>query len=361
MMEELTAFDIRHFMNFIDNITFSEMFNMFFIPITILIAFIFLGIWINRLIKQKINSRFENDDITLQYVMIRSFQGLPGTWCTITGIYWSINSLEIAPPVTSLLSYFIFIFLVLTICRVISNGLAGFFDLYTQKNANMPKTTLFTNIAMVLIYAIGVVIILDHMGISVAPILTAMGVGGMAVALALQDTLANVFSGMQLIITKQIKIGDYIKLDHNDPGQVSDISWRYTTLHTPLGNAVIVPNKTIAGATILNYNVPITDITIVIPIGVGYESDLEQVEQVTLEVANDITSQCDPEMTIKPTLFFTEFADSSINFEVRLHCSNFTTRGRMRHMFIKAITARYREEGINIPFPIRTVHMTKEN
>lgn len=360
-MEELTAFDIQHFMDFIDNITFSEMFNMFFIPITILIAFILLGIWINRLITNKVNKHFDTDELTLQYVMIRSLQGLPGTWCTITGIYWSINALDIAPPVTSLLSYFIFIFLVLTICRVVSNGLSGFFDLYAQKNTNMPKTTLFNTIAMVVIYAIGIVIILDHMGISVAPILTAMGVGGMAVALALQDTLANVFSGMQLIITKQIKIGDFIKLNNSEAGQVSDISWRYTTLHTPLGNAVIVPNKTIAGATVLNYNVPITDITIVIPIGVGYESDLDQVESVTLEVANNITNECDPDMDIKPTLFFTEFADSSINFEVRLHCSDFTIRGRMKHLFIKAITARYRKEGINIPFPIRTVQITKEN
>ena len=200
---------------------------------------------------------------------------------------------------------------------------------------------------------------LQEYGISVAPILTAMGVGGMAIALGLQETLANIFSGLQLIISKQMRVNDYIKLSTGDEGRVTDINWRFTTI-TPAsdGSVVVIPNKTIAGSITTNFSMPRDDIVITIPIG--------QVERVTLEVARDVMMRVDgyqPNFDDKgvdrnplaPAVRFHTFGESSIDFNTFLHSTQFKAQFVLKHEFIKEITRRYREEGIDIPFPIRTI------
>ena len=118
---------------------------------------------------------------------------------------------------------------------------------------------------------------------------------------------------------------------------------------------VVIPNQKIASAIITNYSLPRKDIIIKIPIGVAYNSDLEQVERVTLEVATKVLEEVDQEIDIAPAVRFHTFGESSIDFNVILHSSNFDHQFILKHEFIKALTKRYREEGIEIPFPIRTI------
>ena len=118
---------------------------------------------------------------------------------------------------------------------------------------------------------------------------------------------------------------------------------------------VVVPNQKIASSNITNFSMPRRDIVIRIPIGVAYDSDLEQVERVTVEVAEAILKQVDKDVKIKPAVRFHTFGDSSINFNVVMHSSRFDHQFLLKHEFIKALTKRYREEGIEIPYPIRTV------
>ena len=183
-----------------------------------------------------------------------------------------------------------------------------------------------------------------------------MGVGGMAVALALQETLANIFSGLHLILSKQLRIGDYIMLSTGETGRVTDITWRFTTI-VPVGesNMVVIPNQKIASATITNYSMPRRNVIISIPIGVAYDSDLEQVEQVTIQVADEVLEDVDHAITKQPFVRFTAFGESSIDFNVFIQSSNFDNQALIKHEFIKRLTKKYRELGIDIPYPIRTV------
>jgi small-conductance mechanosensitive channel len=226
------------------------------------------------------------------------------------------------------------------------------------KSKDLPRTTLLNAIVNVIIYAMGVLVILQYYGISIAPILTALGVGGMAVALALQETLANIFSGLHLIISKQLRLGDYIKLSTNEEGRVTDITWRFTTI-VPVGegNMVVIPNQKIASSIITNYSMPRHDIIIKIPVGVAYDSDLQKVEDVTLEVAHQVLESLGEKIddNRKPSVRFYNFGESSIDFNVLLHSARFDDQFRLKHEFIKALTARFRQEGIEIPFPIRTI------
>ena len=218
-----------------------------------------------------------------------------------------------------------------------------------------------------IIYSTGFLIILQYYDISITPIITALGVGGMAVALGLQETLANIFSGLQLILSRQIRVSDYIRLNTGDEGRVMDINWRFTTIMPAAGGSeVVIPNKTIAASITTNYSRPQDDIVITIPVGVAYDSDLDQVERVTLAVATEIMIAVDdyqprPDADGKdrnpmaPAVRFHTFGESSINFNVVLHSSQFGHQYLLKHEFIKALTKRYREKNIEIPFPIRTI------
>lgn len=222
-------------------------------------------------------------------------------------------------------------------------------------NKEENSISLFENIITFLLYIMAGLIILSHFNIEITPILTAMGVGGMAVALGLQETLQNIFAGLWLIVSKQLQTGDFILLSNGEQGQVTDITWRYTTVRSVMGNLIVIPNKSLASSIITNYNLPEKDITIKIPIGVAYDSDLEKVERVTLEVAHQIMHDMREVSEIPPRVIFHTLGDCSINFDVLLHSARFDMQLELKHKFIKAIMARYRKEGIDIPFPIRTI------
>jgi len=215
--------------------------------------------------------------------------------------------------------------------------------------------SLLQTILNAVIYIMAGLIVLSHFNISIAPILTAISVGGVAVALGLQETLQNIFSGVWLILAKQFRVGDFILLTTKEQGKITDITWRYTTVQSLMGNLIVIPNKNLASSVVTNYNLPEKDITIKIPIGVGYNSDLEQVERVTLEVANQVMHDMDEYSDKPPRVVFHTFGESSINFDLLIHSARFEMQLELKHRFIKALTARYRQEGIDIPYPIRTI------
>lgn len=258
--------------------------------------------------------------------------------------------LEILP---TLLKHATFLIVIFMGARYLSKAVVKIINSTIKRDEN--SATILDNILTTIIHVLAILIVLSHFNIAITPILTAMGVGGIAIGLGLQETLQNIFAGLWLIVSKQIQVGDFILLSTNQQGRVTDITWRYTTVQSTLGNLIVIPNKNLASSVITNYNLPQKDITIKIPIGVAYDSDLEQVERVTLEVANKVMHDMAEFSEIPPKVLFHTFADSSINFDVLLHSARFEMQLELKHRFIKAITARYRKEGIEIPFPIRTI------
>lgn len=333
------------------------------VPTCIVLGALTVGIITDRLIRRYINHHLAVDESTWKYVFIRSMHGVPIFFSFIIGLYWAIDAVEISPTLTKMLSYLLFTSNVITITRVLARTVDGVVTMYFERsNKDLPKTTLLNNILIGVIYVMGVLVILQYYGISIAPILTAAGVGGMAVALALQETLANIFAGLHLILSKQIRIGDYIRLGTGEEGRVTDIAWRFTTI-VPVGasNTVVIPNKTIAGANITNFSLPTRSLNISVPVGVAYDSDLALVERVTIETAKEVLARVDNNSNAKPLVRYTKFNDSSIDFAVILPSSQFDQQGLIIHDFIKALTDRYRIEGIDIPYPIRTVIQEQED
>ncbi|MFV0636940.1 mechanosensitive ion channel family protein [Mitsuokella sp. WILCCON 0060] len=344
-------------------IDWTHLMEMLFIPVCILAASLTIGIMLNKLINRRIENHLNIDESSWFYIFINALRGVPVSLCLVVGLYWIVNTINIIEPLTRLFSYILFTVIILSITRVAARTINGFISLHIERSQEkLPKTTLLNTILNVIIYAMGVLVILQYYGISIAPILTAMGVGGMAVALALQETLANIFSGLHLILSKQLRIDDYIKLSTGEEGRVTDITWRFTTI-VPAGggNMIVIPNQKIASSNITNYSMPRKDIVISIPVGVSYDSDLDQVERVTLEVAHDVMARIDKNVKFEPAVRFHTFGESSIDFNVVLHSSYFEHQFLLKHEFIKALTRRYREEGIEIPYPTRTVLQPDES
>ena len=343
-------------------IDWTHLMEMLFIPICILAASLTVGIMLNKLINRRIENHLNIDENSWFYIFINALRGVPVSLCLVVGLYWIVNTINIIEPLTRLFSYILFTVIILSITRVAARTINGFISLHIESSQQkLPKTTLLNTILDVVIYAMGVLVVLQYYGISIAPILTAMGVGGMAVALALQETLANIFSGLHLILSKQLRLDDYIKLSTGEEGRVTDITWRFTTI-VPAGggNMIVIPNQKIASSNITNYSMPRKDIVISIPVGVAYDSDLDKVERVTLDVAKEVMAQIDKDVKMEPAVRFHTFGESSIDFNVVLHSSYFEHQFLLKHEFIKALTRRYREEGIEIPYPTRTVLQPEE-
>ncbi|WP_110954447.1 mechanosensitive ion channel family protein [Anaerosinus massiliensis] len=338
------------------NINFVSTIEFLWIPACILLSCLTAGVLLNRFINRRLQEKYGSDPESLSYVFTNAIKGLPISWSIGVGLYMTITTIQMPERLLDFLSNILLGVILFTITRVAARTLVGMIDMHTQKNgSNLPKTSLLTNIVNIAIYVIGILIIMQSYGISITPIITALGVGGAAVALGLQETLANIFSGLHLILSKQIRLGDYIKLSSGEEGCVTDITWRFTMIQGLSNNVVVVPNQKIASAILTNYSMPKQDVSISIPIGVSYDSDLDHVERVTLEVADEIMQKFDHAHALKAAVRFHTFGESSINFNVSLHSNQFLNQFPLKHEFIKALTKRYREEGIEIPYPVHTI------
>ncbi|MEU1592214.1 mechanosensitive ion channel family protein [Streptomyces sp. NPDC005708] len=240
-----------------------------------------------------------------------------------------------------------------TAARVI----AGLVRTVTQSRSGVAgSASIFVNITRVVVLAMGFLVMLQTLGISIAPLLTALGVGGLAVALALQDTLANLFAGIHILASKTVQPGDYIRLSSGEEGYVVDINWRQTTVRQLSNNLVVIPNGELAKTNMINYTRPEQQLTVLVQVGVGYDSDLEHVEKVTTEVVAEVMTEIAGAVPDhEPAIRFHTFGDSRIGFTVILGVGEFSDQYRIKHEFIKRLHKRYRAEGIRIPAPARTV------
>ncbi|CAN5557103.1 hypothetical protein BH24ACT22_BH24ACT22_09470 [soil metagenome] len=205
-------------------------------------------------------------------------------------------------------------------------------------------------------FALAALIILQSLGVRITPLLAALGVGGLAVALALQETLANLFAGIVIILSRQLRPNDFVQLSSGEQGYVEDISWRNTTIRSLANNMIIVPNAELSSTIVTNYYQPEPQMSLLLTLGVSYASDLEHVERVTVEVATEVVTEIEGGIPDEePFIRFNNFGDFSIDFTVIMQTTEVVNQYLMMHEFIKRLHKRYGEEGIEIPFPIRSI------
>jgi len=226
-------------------------------------------------------------------------------------------------------------------------------------SSQLPATTLTQNAIRIGVVLLGVVLGLSNIGIAVTPMLTALGVGSLAVALALQPTLTNLVAGFLISFARQVRIGDVIELEQGQMGTVEDISWRTVTIREPAHTLVTIPNARMAELIVRNLSRPDPECAVVVPIGVAYGSDLDKVERVLISAATEVRdTQAIAVRTFDPLVRIMGFADSAVNLILVLRATHALERVTLQGMVLKSVYARFASEGIEIPFPQRVVHIT---
>lgn len=203
--------------------------------------------------------------------------------------------------------------------------------------------------------AFGILILLESYGISITPFLASLGIGSLAVALALQDTLSNFFAGVQILADRQIRLGDFIRMETGQEGVVERLGWRSTQIRLLSNTMLVVPNNKLTGSIIVNYDMPQREISVAVEGSVHYDSDLKKVEKIISAVAKEVLNSVPGGIkNYEPAVRFHTFGDFGIKFNVGLRAQSFVDQFLLKHEFIKRLHERFRQESIAIPYPLIT-------
>jgi len=325
-----------------------------------LVGAVILGLVVRSIAIKWIERLTAKTETRLDDVIINAIRGPSLLWFIILGLNLATRQVELAPLVQRWVDRLSLVMLIISFTWVSARALGGIINEYgTKIGGAMPVTSLTRNVARIVIIVLGGLFVLQALGISITPIITALGVGGLAVALAMQDTLGNLFAGMNIMMAKQIHVGDYIKLGSGEEGYVTDITWRTTTIRALANNSFLVPNNKLAQAIIINYSLPEPRMSLLVPIGVSYDSDPDQIEKILVEealkCAEDVPGLLkDPPPFVR---FIPGFGDSSLDFTLICQVREFVDQYLAQHELRKRIFKRFKAEGIEIPFPQRTLHV----
>ncbi len=338
-------------------------FNKIFIPAVIAVITA-SALFIVRGIVFKLLNRWAKRTMTkLDDIIISSFKIPSIYWCIAIGLYIGVDISELPKRYAFYFSKAINVVVILSVTLATANLIGKLFKNYVQNlDLPIPTTGLAHGLLKGIILIVGLLIILSSLGISITPLITALGVGGLAVALALQDTLANLFAGIHILMEKSIRVGDFVKLETGQEGYIEDITWRTTRVRMLPNNIVVIPNSKLSQSVVTNYYLPEKRMSLLIPIGVSYSSDPTRVEKILLEEAKKAAGEIpgllgDPEPFVR---FIPGFGESSLDFTLICQVSEFVDQYLAQHELRKRIFNRFKEEGIEIPFPHRTVYLREE-
>jgi small-conductance mechanosensitive channel len=284
-------------------------------------------------------------------------------WCLVLGLWVAIevaSELERLPrrlseQLATILEVSVIVSLTITVAGVVGTLVAR---ASASRALGGPVSGLARTAARGAVLVVGGLVLLAELGIKITPLLTALGVGGLAVALALQDTLSNLFAGMHLLADRPIRVGDYVKIASDVEGFVVDVGWRSTRVRMLANNIVVVPNKRVAESIITNYDLPESRLSLLVNVSVDYAANPDHVERILIEEATRAAREV-PGLLAEPAPFvrlIPGFGAYSLDFTLICQVASFTDQFLAQHELRKRILQRFRAEGIEIPFPTQ-VHV----
>ncbi len=272
-------------------------------------------------------------------------------WVTALGVHVAITTSSAPPAVLRLLDQTLAVLVVASITIVAARFVkSAVLRLSHGPGSQIASGTLFATVAQALVIVLGVLFTLSSLGIEITPLLTALGVGGLAVALALQPPLANLFSGIQLIASRQIRPGDYVALASGQAGYVEDINWRSISIREAGNNLVVVPNLVLAQEVFTNYRLPEPSVAAHVPLRVAYGSDLEYVERLAREAIGQLDrGMKEATASRDAVIHVVEFADTTVNLTVNFFVNGVTDHERARSEFLRQFYDLMKRDGIGSP------------
>jgi small-conductance mechanosensitive channel len=279
-------------------------------------------------------------------------------WCVAIAVWAGIRAGSLPAQVDLWASRLLVVLLITSVTLVMATISAGALQLaLVRRSAQGAVTGIANAVVRGTILLIGAIVLLNFLGVQIAPLLTALGVGGLAVALALQDTLGNLFAGIHILLEKPFAVGQWIAVDGLE-GKVLDIGWRTTRVLTTSEQMVVLPNSKIASSTIQNFHLPNAYMGVVAFFTVAYRSDLEQVISVVGAALDEMTRQDNDFDAMTPAeIWVRELGESGVSLGalVRMHSAHGDRLGR--DVVLRCILRCLKANGIETPFPQRVVHL----
>jgi small-conductance mechanosensitive channel len=339
------------------------MMNQWILPIAFIVGGTLLGTIVEKtVLKQLTRNAFRQRSLGRELVY-KSLDQILFLWFFLAGLLGAIATAPyidpkiIDPGIRTTIRNGIFVLWAFSVIVILARLSGTYISIFLQRRAGT-SVSLFSTIIKTAVIVLGSLTILQAVGVNVTPVIAALGIGGLAVSLAVKDTLENLMAGLSLLISKQVKTGDYIRLDSTYEGYVVDINWRNTTIRQLSNNIIFIPNSKLASSIFTNFHLPAKEISLSVGAAVGYGSDLEKVEQITLEVAKETMREVSPDFVTKePKVRFQDFGDFCINFTVSMHVPEFVDQFTAKHLFIKKLNQRYTQDGIRVPFPTRELYV----
>jgi small-conductance mechanosensitive channel len=324
---------------------------------SVLAASVICGYLVRVLLVRRLSAAFARTETDLDDLILASLKAHVPFWFLLGGLAAAVRISPYAQRASAVVERICAAGLAISL-SLAAAGLGGaLLARYTRRaGVSFAATSLTQNVLRAGVLACGALLVLANLGISIAPLLTALGVGSLAVALALKPTLSNLFAGLHIALARPIRVGDFVELEGGPRGYVEDIGWRATRIRELPNDSIVVPNARVADMIVKNYDLPDPEQAALVPVGVAYGSDLDHVERVTCEVARETLREVEGGVAgFEPFVRYGRFGESAIELTVVLRVRRFADQYLVIHEFIKRLKRRYEREGIEIPFPQRVV------
>jgi small-conductance mechanosensitive channel len=317
--------------------------------LTVVVAYA-IGLLVNWIVihwLQRLASKTEGqwDD-----VVVRELRKRIPLWSLLVGLRLALFHWPLAEKWVGLASNAILAAAVLSVTMALAAmavGLLG--DLAPRINPEVQVSGLMRNVVRGFIISVGLLVVLRGVGVEITPVLAALGVGGLAIALALQDPLANLFSGLFITLAGRVRMGDYVRLDTGAEGYVTDFSWHATKLRALPGNLIVVPNAKLAQAIITNYDRPTREMGFGVEITVEPDADLAEVERIGLGIAQAVMREVPGGVPgADVAVRFQAFSDLGVRCAIVVRASKFEDQFLIRHEIGKRLHEALKRAGIGM-------------
>ena len=345
---------------------FLWIFQMLIGPIITISVAMLLGLIVERIILAALQKLAEKSSWQGDDLIIGVLRGnLTFFWFLLLGIFWATQNAGLSSKNIQIIHQMLLIVFILSLIVVVSRIIIALIDLEPVTGKN-PVPSILNNLIRIFIYIIGFLFILQTLEVEITPLIAAIGAGSLGVSFALQNTLENLFSGIQITVAQRINPGDYVRLTSGEEGYVKDINWNNMQIQRWDNNTVVVPNSMLTSAILTNFHSPKKWMLVWVDIGVSYASDLEEVERITLEVTQELLEARVKDGALyggdfSPFIRYNTFSEFRVNFAVFFYIKEFMNQYLIKHELIKCLHKRYRQEGIDIPFPTRVLHHLSSN
>jgi small-conductance mechanosensitive channel len=323
-----------------------------------LLGAVLLGVIVRALVLKRMFELARRSESDLDDLLVRGFCGHLPFWFLLGGAAIAVHIAPMREDLQEFGSRIVAAVFTVSLTWAAAVFAAGWLRHRADRSgAGQQTTTLIEFTVRGIILGLGALLVLANLGIAITPLLAALGVGSLALALAIQPTLSNYFAGIHLSLARPMRVGDFVTLENGTQGYVVDIGWRSSRIRQLSNEVVVVPNGRLVEMVLTNHDMPQPELAVLVKVGVSYSSDLERVQAVTVDVAREVLREVEggiPEFD--PIVRYTGFGESSIDFTVVLRARRFVDRYILTHEFVKRLHRRYIHEGIEIPFPQRVIH-----